>query len=159
MIARDPLKLSDIVIDSMKRTNKNDVLDISGGYYFTKDHSTAIIFVKPTGKGKDMAFVKKLKKELDSIIHLSLAENNNPPDRKTGLTGAHIISEEARQVIQFDVISSFILSVVLIALIIWLFYRVKMIVLLIIGFTLLASLSMTLSLLRLFCLWVRCWFG
>lgn len=145
LIARDPLKLSDIVIDSMKRTNKNDVLDISSGYYFTKDHSTAIIFIKPTGKGKDMAFVKKLKKELDSIIHSSLAENNNPPDLKIGLTGAHIISEEARQVIQFDVVSSFILSVALIALIIWLFYRVRIIVLLIIGFTLLASLSITLS--------------
>ena len=42
--------------------------DLSIGYYLTRDHSTALIFLKPTGKGKDMAFVKKLKKEMDSII-------------------------------------------------------------------------------------------
>jgi len=145
LIARDPLKLSEIIIRSLKRSNKDDSLDLSSEYYFTKDHSTAIIFVKPTGKGKDMAFVKKLKKEMDSIILSSMKENDNPPGIKIGLTGAHILSEEARQVIQHDILSSSILSVVLIAFLIWLFYRVRVKVLIVIGFTLLASLSMTLS--------------
>lgn len=145
LIARDPLKLSEIIINSLKRINKDDSLDLSTGYYLTKDHSTALIFLKPTGKGKDMAFVKKLKKEMDSIILSSMKESNNPPDIKIGLTGAHILSEEARQVIRHDILSSSILSVVLIAFLIWLFYRVRVKVLISIGFTLLASLSITLS--------------
>ena len=82
---------------------------------------------------------------MDSIILSSMKESNNPPDIKIGLTGAHILSEEARQVIRHDILSSSILSVVLIAFLIWLFYRVRVKVLISIGFTLLASLSITLS--------------
>jgi uncharacterized protein len=145
LISRDPLRISEIVMASMKRTHKNESLDLSAGYYVTKDHAAALIIAKPKGKSRDVAFVKKLKKELDALIKVSLEEHNNPPGVKIGLTGSHIISEEIRGVIQHDIISSSILSVVLIALLIWLVYRVRAGVLAVIGATLLASLSMTLA--------------
>lgn len=146
LIGRDPLGISGIVMSSLKRSNKENRLDISAGYYFTKDHSTALIIAKPKGKSRDMAFVKDLKKELDAITQSSLKESSNPSDVKIAFTGGHIFSEEVRQVIRHDIISSSVLSVIIIALLIWLVYRVRALVLIIIGFTMLSSLSLTLAL-------------
>lgn len=144
LIARDPLNMREIIMKNLKKSNKNDRLDLSTGYYFTKDHSMAFIFVKPTGKSRDMAFVKKLKKELDKIS-LSSLKDFNTPGAEIGFTGSYAISEEVRGVIKHDIISSSSLSVVLIALLIWLIYRVRVTVLLIIGFVLMSSLAMTLA--------------
>jgi uncharacterized protein len=142
LIPRDPLKISEIVAESMKRANR-DSLDMSAGYYFTKDHSAAFLFVKPRGKSKDMAFVEKFKQDIDSIIASSLKETNNTNIR-IELAGTHILAEEISRIIRHDVVYSFVLSAVLIALSIWLAYRVRLAVIAAIGFTLLASLSMTL---------------
>lgn len=158
MIDKDPLGLTKIVTGSFKRTLRDDSFDLSTGYYITKDRSAAFIFIKPKGKSRDMAFVRDFKREMDSIIASSLKETGNlppqPPLAKGGigggdvrirLAGAHILSEEVRQVIRHDIISSSVLSVVLIALLIWRVYRVRIIVLAAIGFTMLASLLMTLA--------------
>jgi predicted RND superfamily exporter protein len=145
LIARDPLNLRGIIIENLKRSGSDSVLDLSAGYYFTKDHSMAFIFVKPKGKSRDMAFVKRFKNEMDGIIQLSLREANNPSDIKIGITGGHILSEEMRGVIRHDIVSSFLLSTFLIGLFIWLVYRVRIIVLVIIGFTSLTSLTATLA--------------
>ncbi len=144
ILSRDPLDISSIVRDSILRLHGNKT-NISTGYYLTKDHKTAFIFAKPKGKSRDMAFVKKLKLELDSIIKATLKERDNPSGISISLTGTYIMAEEARRVIQHDIVSSFVLSVILIALLIWLVYRVRAMVLLSIGFVLLSSLSMTLA--------------
>lgn len=144
LIAKDPLNLRGIIMEKLKRSD-DSTIDLSVGYYFTNDHSMAFIFVKPKGKSKDMAFVKKFRKEIDAIIQLSLKDANNPSDIKIGVTGGHIFSEEIRGVIQHDIVSSFLLSVLLIGLLILVVYRVRVLTLLIIGFTLLTSLSMTLA--------------
>jgi len=145
LVDQDPLNLREIVASSMKRSRSDNPLDLSLGYYMTKDHSTALIFVKPAGRSRDMAFVDKLRPELDRLVESALAENGNPQGITVQLTGGHIFSEEARRVIRGDIISSTLLSIVLIALIIWFAYRVRPIVLLITAFTMLASLSMTLA--------------
>ena len=145
LITRDPLNINEIIIGSLKNLHKDDGIDLSAGYYFTKDHSAALIFAKPKGKSRDMEFVKKFKKELDVIIDSSLKENNNPSGIKIRPTGAHILSEEVRQVIRHDIISSSVLSVISIGLLIWIAYRVRLAVLVSIGLTMLASLSMTLA--------------
>ena len=143
LISRDPLRVSEIVAESMKRANR-DSIDMSVGYYFTKDHSAAFLFVKPRGKSKDMAFVGKFKQKMDSIISSSMRESNNT-NVKIELAGGHILAEEIRRIIRHDVVNSFVISAFLIALSIWLAYRVRVAVLAAIGFTLLASLSMTLA--------------
>lgn len=63
MIARDPLNLHAILRDSLLKQYQTSKLDLSMGYYFTKDHSAALLLAKPIGKGRDMAFVKKIKKK------------------------------------------------------------------------------------------------
>lgn len=145
LIARDPLNLRDIIKDSLMNPHKNDSLDFTAGYYFTKDYSTAFIFAKPKGKSRDMAFVKKLREGLNTIIPLAMKESGNPSGIKIGLTGGYILSEDVRQILRHDIISSSSLSVFLIALLIWLVYRVRARVLLIIGFVMLTSLAMTLA--------------
>lgn len=144
LISKDPLNISMIVKDSLMRTRGNRTMEMSTGYYLTKDNKMAFIFVKPKGKSKDMAFIKKLKSETDSIVNAVLKERDNPEGVKIGLAGTYIMAEEAREVILHDIISSFSLSVILIALLIWIVYRVRMVILLAIGFTLLSSLAMTL---------------
>ncbi|MGR3309464.1 MAG: efflux RND transporter permease subunit [Candidatus Brocadiales bacterium] len=145
LIARDPLNLSDIVKDSLMKSHKTDRLDFSMGYYFTTDYSTAFIFAKPKGKSRDMAFVKELKKDLNTIILLAMKESGNPSGVQIGLTGGYILSDDIRKIIRHDIITSTALSVFLIALLIWLVYRVRARVLIIIGFTMLTSLAMTLA--------------
>lgn len=145
LIARDPLNLSDIFKDSLMKINKTNSFDFSMGYYFTRDHSAALVFAKPKGKSRDMAFVKKLKKELDSVISSTIEENGKPPGIKIGLTGGYILSEDVRQVIKHDIVSSFALSIIFIGFIIWVAYRVKTRILLAIGLTMFASLAMTLA--------------
>jgi len=145
LIERDPLNLREIVASSMKRSFSDNPFDLSLGYYITKDHSTALIFVKPAGKSKDMAFVSRLKPELDSIVSAAVGENGNPQGITVQLTGGHIFSEEVRRTIRGDIISSTLLSVLLIGSIIWFAYRVRPVVLLIVAATTLASLSMTLA--------------
>ncbi len=145
LIAKDPLNLSEIIIDSLKRSNRDSGLDTETGYYFTKDHSMALIFAKPTGKSRDMIFVKRLRKEIDTIIASSINDTNKHSGINIMFTGSHIFAEEARKTIKHDITSSFIISVILIAFLIWLVYRVRVAVLAAIGLTLLASLSMTLA--------------
>jgi predicted RND superfamily exporter protein len=144
-IAKDPLNIREILMEGLKKSDRNAGLDLSSGYYFTKDHSLALIFVKPRGKSRDMAFVKQLMKELQAIVSASMKKANNPSGVHVGFTGSYAISEEVRAVIKHDILSSFILSVVLIAFLIWLGYRVRGVVLLIIGFTSFSSLAMTLA--------------
>jgi len=143
---KDPLCLSEITLKSLMRNRSDNPFDFSSGYYFTKDHSTAFIFIKPKGNNKDLLFVKKFKSELDSIIDSSLKEAYISAGVKIRFSGGYIISEEIRQVLKSDIANSFILSAILIALLIWYAYKVRLLVLGIIGFTLLSSLSMTLAL-------------
>lgn len=143
LIARDPLNLSDVVKDCLIKSHRNDRLDLSTGYYFTTDYSTAFIFAKPKGKSRDMAFVKKLRKDLNTSILLAMKESGNPSGVKIGLTGGYILSEDVRQIIRHDIISSTTLSVFLIALLIWSVYGVRARILAIIGFVMLTSLAMT----------------
>lgn len=145
LINKDPLDLRGIIAGSIKRSGRDESLDISSGYYFSKDHTMALIFAKPKGKSKDVSFVKKLKEELDKNIYLTLKESGNPADIRISYTGSHTLMEEVRRVIAKDITGSFVLSAFLIAFLIWIAYRVRIAVLLIIGFTLLASLSMTLA--------------
>jgi len=145
MIARDPLNLHTILRASLLKQYQTSKLDLSMGYYFTKDHSAALLLAKPTGKGRDMAFVKKLKKEMDSIIFSAFQECGNPPGVKIGITGGHAIAEDIRQIIKHDVTVSSALSIIVIGLLIMLAYRVRIKILSIIGLTMLASLTMTLA--------------
>jgi len=145
LIERDPLGLRDIVASGMMRSGPDNPFDLSLGYYITRDHSTALIFVKPAGRSRDMAFVGKLRPAIDGIIRSVLSESGNPKGVAVQITGGHIFSDDVRRVIRHDIISSTLLSVVLIALIIWIAYRVRPLVLLIVACTTLASLSMTLA--------------
>ena len=145
MIARDPLNLHTILRASLLKQYQTSKLDLSMGYYFTKDHSAALLLAKPTGEGRDMAFVKKLKKELDIIIFSALQECGNPPGVKIGITGGHAIAEDIRQIIKHDVTVSSALSIIVIGLLIMLAYRVRIKILSIIGLTMLASLAVTLA--------------
>ncbi|NUO07194.1 MAG: MMPL family transporter [Candidatus Brocadia sp.] len=145
MIAGDPLNLHTILRASLLKRYQAGKLDLSMGYYFTKDHSAALLLAKPTGKGRDMAFVKELKKELDRIIFSALQECRNPPGIKIGITGGHAIAEDIRQIIKHDVTVSSALSIILIGLLIMLAYRVRLKILSVIGLTMFASLAVTLA--------------
>jgi len=144
-IDRDPLNIREIVAGSLKRGRLDNPFDLSLGYYITKDHSTALLFIKPAGRSKDMDFVQRLKPELDAAVRTALSESGNPRGVSVRLTGGHIFSEEMRQVMRHDIISSTILSAILIALIIWWAYRVRLPVLAVVACTTLAALAMTLA--------------
>lgn len=145
LAARDPLMISRIVIDSIKRRSGGSPLDLSAGYYITNDHSLAFLFVKPKGKSRDMAFVKRLRTDLDARITAALAESGSAEGVTVSLAGGHVIADEVRRIIRHDIISSSLLSVFLIAGLIGLVYRAKPAVLAAIGLTTLSALAITLS--------------
>lgn len=144
LIARDPLMINQILLDSLKRQGNGISLDMSTGFYITNDHSLALIFAKPKGKSKDMRFVQELRRELDAIIASSLKDNGNPHGVTVSVTGGHIMADEVRRTIRHDIISSSLVSVLLVGGLIRLGYRVRFLVLAAIGCTMFASLSCTL---------------
>lgn len=145
LIDRDPLNIREIVAGSLKRGRLDNPFDLSMGYYITKDHSMALIFVKPAGRSRDMDFVQRLRPELDAAVSDALRESGSPSGVAVRLTGGHIFSDEMRQVMRHDVISSIIVSAMLIALILRLAYRVRPAVLGIVACTTLTALVMTLA--------------
>ncbi|MFQ5900932.1 MAG: RND family transporter [Thermodesulfobacteriota bacterium] len=144
LISKDPLAIRDILKDQFVKKGAGG-LAFKGGYYISKDNSTLLILVKPTGLSRDMMFVMELKERLDHILSGALMEYGNPEGLHIGLTGVYAFAAEAQETIRKDIIYSFISSAVLIVLLFQFVYRTRPLVLIITAATLLTALSWTLG--------------
>ena len=144
MILEDPLDIRSLFKSStLKKAPAG--MDVSSGYYFSKDHSKAFIFVTPDGSGRDFSFVRTLKKEMEHISGESLTAYKKPNDLVVEFTGAYAVSWEAQESIRKDMLISIFITVLLVFLIFRLIYRGRFTGLFLIFLTIIMALIVTLT--------------
>ncbi|MBF0319146.1 MAG: MMPL family transporter [Nitrospirae bacterium] len=111
MIEEDPLDLRTIIRAAIL-TDNADKMDVSAGFYLSKDHTLALMFVSPRGSSRDMGFVKSLKSEVDSIVSKHAVSG-----LKIGFTGSYALAWETRQSMDWDILTSTVSSALLVFLI------------------------------------------
>ncbi|MBF0555937.1 MAG: MMPL family transporter, partial [Nitrospirae bacterium] len=114
MIEEDPLALRTILNSAILK-NGADKMDVSSGFYASKDHSIALMFVSPRGSSRDVGFVKSLRREVETIV--SKNSDGREGGLKIGFTGAYTIAWETRQSMDSDIGTSTVSSAVLVFLI------------------------------------------
>jgi len=144
LIRRDPLNLRSIILSSMLKQGAGRI-NMQHGYYISSDNSMLLIFVKPTGKSRDIGFVKILKDEIDRILEDTTKQMGKNSDLQLGLVGPYAFAIEAHATIQRDVIINAIVSAMLVFFLFQFVYRKRFLILLIAAITLLTALSWTLG--------------
>ncbi len=121
MILMDPLNLS-LIFGKYLMPQSGMKMDLSSGYYVSEDRTMLLMVVKPKGKAQDIAFDRKLMKELKEI--------EGPvkrlfPDRsvKVGYTGGYVIALRDAEIIRSDIIKNTVTSFLGVILIFVLFFR------------------------------------
>lgn len=121
MILMDPLNLS-LIFGKYLTPQSGMKMDFSSGYYISEDRTMLLMIVKPKGKAQDIAFDRKLMKELKEI--------EGPvkrlfPDRSVdiGYTGGYVIALRDAEIIRSDIIKNTVTSTLGVILIFVLFFR------------------------------------
>ena len=144
LIRRDPLNLRSIILSSMLKQGAGRI-NMQHGYYISSDNSMLLIFVKPTGRSRDIRFVKILKDETLLILEETTKQMGKNSDLQLGLAGPYAFAIEAHAAIQRDVIINAIVSAMLVFFLFQFVYRKRVLILLIAAITLLTALSWTLG--------------
>ena len=145
LIAKDPLNIRSIFKNQFAQKGFGEGI-FKEGYYISKDNSTLLMFVKPTGKSRDIMFITTLKEKLEKILYTTLKSYGNPEDLRIGLTGPYAFAAEAQATIYEDIIYSFLSSAILVILLFQFVYKIRFMVLLITMATLFTAISWTLGL-------------
>ncbi|HDY88199.1 MAG TPA: hypothetical protein ENH82_08815 [bacterium] len=144
IISEDPLDIRSLFKNSTIRETPEG-MDTGSGYYFSKDHTKAFIFVTPDGSGRDFSFVRRLKEEMDSIADRTLKDYEAQNNLTVEFTGGYAISWEARGSIRRDMLFSILITVFLVLAIFRLIYRGRFTGLFVIFLTILMALIITLT--------------
>ncbi|MFQ5560306.1 MAG: RND family transporter, partial [Nitrospinota bacterium] len=144
LISKDPLNIREIFKDQSAQKGLGD-FGSKGGYYISNDNSTLIMFVKPTGSSRDIAFVSVLKKEIDRIVDETLEAFGYPDGLHIHLSGVYALAAEAQKTMEKDILFSFISSAIIIILLFQFIYKTKPMVIVIVAATLFTALSWTLG--------------
>jgi uncharacterized protein len=139
MIRRDPLNLRELVQDSLMRRLPAKDLDLSTGYYLDRSHSLAFLMVRPRGSTRDTSFVRALHKEVNRIADQVAEMDGNPQGMRIGLAGGYARAAEAVSAIWQDMVISFVVSLFLILLLLYIAFRPSVVVLGIFTVTLFAA--------------------
>jgi len=144
MITEDPLDIRSLFQVSMVKKQKAG-MDVSSGYYFSKDHTKAFVFVTPDGSARDFSYLKQLKKEMEDITDETLAAYKKQNSPNVEFTGGYAVSWEAQESIRRDMLFSILVTVLLVLIIFRLIYRGRTTGLFVITVTIFMALIITLS--------------
>jgi predicted RND superfamily exporter protein len=144
LISDDPLDIRSLVKNSVLKKDSSG-LDVSSGYYFSRDQKRAFVYVTPAGSVRNFAFLHKLKGEIKSISEKTLQSYGKPDRLTVESAGSYAVSWEAQESIGRDMYVSIFITVLLVLLIFRFIYRGRFAGLLIILLTILVSLLITLT--------------
>ena len=145
-ISRDPLNIRELVQAGVIKRLPATTLDLSTGYYLDRSHRLALLTVRPSGSVRDMVFVRGLHREVSRIAAQAVVPVGSSRGLRVGLAGGYARAAEALAVIWRDMVVSFLVSLGLVLLLLYLAFRPSVIVLAIFVVTLVASLAWTLLL-------------
>lgn len=121
MILMDPLNLSPIFRKYLFPQSGMKI-DLSSGYYISEDRKMLLMIVKPKGSAQDIAFDRKLMKEI-KIIEDSIRKSFPDTSLHLGYTGGYVIALRDAEIIRFDIIKNSLTSFFGVILIFILFFR------------------------------------
>ncbi|MBI5970692.1 MAG: MMPL family transporter [Deltaproteobacteria bacterium] len=144
LIQKDPLNIRSIVVSAFSRTkgqgNANTL-----GYYISKDNGLALIFVKPSGKGRDLKFVKEFSLWLDDTVKETLKDYRAGADIEVGMAGSFAFAMEANAKILREVVINALVSCVLVLLIFKFIFKKRLAVVALTATSLTIALAWTLG--------------
>jgi len=145
-ISLDPLNIRELVRDSLIRRLPARGLDLSTGYYLDRSHRLALLMVRPRGSVRDITFVRGLHGEMSRLAAQAIRSSGNAQGLRIELAGGYARAAEAFSVIWRDMLTSFVMSLLLVLLILAWAFRPSLLVLGIFLTTLCTALAWTLLL-------------
>ncbi len=145
MLEKDPLSIMTLLKRYSMKTPSEE-MDLGSGYYLSRDHKRALIFVTPSGSGRDFAYLRDLRKQAEGIVKDVARTVSVPKDLSTGFTGGYAVSWEAQEAIRHDMLSSIVVTVFLVIIIFRLVYRGRPALFLAMAYALLSAMVTTLAL-------------
>ena len=131
VVLNDPLGLMPLFVNRLVSNRGSFKLDLSDGYYLSRDGRSLIMLVKPAGHSQDLAFDKalleavrqaeagtraELQQELDEL-------GEGPLGIRVGYAGNYAIAVDESQLIRQDVRFNLLASLLAVSALYWLCYR------------------------------------
>jgi predicted RND superfamily exporter protein len=127
ILEQDPLAVSPLLYEAVIRNHGPIKIDMSGGYYLSRDGSALLVVAKPVGPNQDLAFSRTLVTQVRGAIaeatadfHREAASSVAP---RVELGGGYIIALEDSQLITQDMVRNGVLSFFVIVFLYYFCYR------------------------------------
>jgi len=126
----DPLGLMPLLLNRLEGARGELQIDLSDGYYLSRDHRTLIMLIKPTGPSQDLDFSRALLAAVRAAEAQARSElgGESAPDTGAAAVGVRyggnyaIAVDEARLILQ-DVRFNLVFSLLAVSALYWLCYR------------------------------------
>ncbi|MFL6247588.1 MAG: MMPL family transporter [Thermoanaerobaculia bacterium] len=106
LVRVDPFNLLPIYLEKLKRAGGGLNADFSSGYYFSTDHTAAVIIAKPKKAAQDLPFSRAVMNETRAFVKQATAEFHKAnPDvalPTIGYTGGYAIAGADEKIIRQD---------------------------------------------------------
>jgi len=127
----DPLGLMPLFLDRLEGNRGVLNVDISDGYYLSRDRQTLVMLVKPLGPSQDLEFDHALMtavRDVEAATRADLGvglEDGEPGPHRVGVRygGNYAIAIDEEALIRQDVSRNLIVSLLAVSLLYWLCYR------------------------------------
>ena len=119
----DPLDLMSLILGRLEGTRGLFDLEVADGYYFSRDHQTLIMLVKPVGPSQDLEFDRRLMDAVygaEEALRAELAADDPIAGVGVRYGGNYAIAMDEAKLIRRDVSRNLILSLVAVSLLSWL---------------------------------------
>jgi uncharacterized protein len=117
----DPLGLMPLLLNRLEGTRGELAIDLSDGYYLSRDHQTLIMLVKPTGPSQDLYFSRSLLAAVRAAESETRAELPAAVGVRYG--GNYAIAVDEAGLILQDVRFNLVFSLLAVSALYWLCYR------------------------------------
>ena len=112
----DPFNLLPLYLERLPVSRAGFNADLSSGYYLSRDHSVAIVMLKPRRPAQDLPFSRELRRESVQIVETAKnefrASHPNTPLPAIGFTGGYAIAAADERIIREDIVLNVVTSVV-----------------------------------------------
>jgi predicted RND superfamily exporter protein len=129
LLEQDPFQITPLLYEAVVRNRGPITVDMSGGYFLSKDGKALLVIAKPVKPNQDLAFSKALIADVGTAIAAAgqdfQDEMRAPAERvpRIELGGGYVIAHEDSKLIAQDMAWNGVLSFVVIVLLYYFCYR------------------------------------
>lgn len=128
VVQYDPFNLLPIFLEKLKGATGDTALDLSSGYYLSRNHRIALVLAKPKQSAQNIPFAREIiaqSAEVEKAVAAEFARAHpDLPLPKISYTGGYMIAFDDSELIKSDMVANITVSVVGVLLIfLWGFRR------------------------------------